>query len=97
MQSSSEILEEKSAGCEKWHVYRPEHTYSRGIILEGKLYRESFGASAEFSSMLGCIKNPDNNEHFGMIDGHENRTVNFTDGFEFLKGIGAEIVLLETH
>lgn len=32
-----------------------------------------------------------------MIDGHENRTVNFTDGFEFLKGIGAEIVLLETH
>ena len=50
-----------------------------------------------FCRMISCIKNPDNNEHFGMIDGHENRTVNFTDGFEFLKGIGAEIVLLETH
>ena len=63
--------EGKSARCEKWHVYRPKHTYNPRIILEGKLYRGSFGTSAEFSSMICCIKNPDNNERSGMIDWHE--------------------------
>ncbi|WP_458456617.1 ROK family protein [Methanobrevibacter sp.] len=43
-----------------------------GIILEGKLYRGSFGSSGEFSSMLGCIKNPNNEERFGKIGGHKN-------------------------
>ena len=56
-----------------------------GIILEGHLYRGSFGASAEFSSMLGRLKNPDNEERFGMIGGHKNLTRDFTDSFEFFE------------
>lgn len=56
-----------------------------GIILEGHLYRGSFGASAEFSSMLGRLKNPDNEERFGMIGGYKNLTRDFTDSFEFFE------------
>ncbi len=43
-----------------------------GIILEGKLYRGSLGSSGEFSSMLDCLKNPDNEKRFGLIGGHKN-------------------------
>ena len=43
-----------------------------GIILEGRLYRGSFGSSGEFSSMLGRLKNPNNEERFGKIGGHKN-------------------------
>ena len=43
-----------------------------GIILEGKLYRGSFGSSGEFSSMLDCLKKPDNEKRFGKIGGHKN-------------------------
>ena len=43
-----------------------------GIILEGKLYRGSFGSSGEFSSMLNCLENPDNEKRFGKIGGHKN-------------------------
>ena len=56
-----------------------------GIILEGKLYRGSFGAAGEFSSMLGRLKNPDNEERFGKIGGHKNLTSDFTDSFEFFE------------
>lgn len=56
-----------------------------GIILEGKLYRGSFGSAGEFSSMLGRIKNPDNEERFGKIGGHKNLTADFTDSFEFFE------------
>ena len=43
-----------------------------GIILEGKLYRGSFGSSGEFSSMLDCLKNPDNEKRVGKLGGHQN-------------------------
>ena len=56
-----------------------------GIILEGELYRGSFGAAGEFSSMIGRIKNPDNEERFGKIGGHKNLTSDFTDSFEFFE------------
>ena len=56
-----------------------------GIILEGKLFRGSFGSAGEFSSMPGRIKNPDNEERFGKIGGHKNLTSDFTDSFEFFE------------
>lgn len=56
-----------------------------GIILDGKLYRGSFGSSGEFSSMLGQLKNPDNEERFGKIGGHKNLTAEFTDSHEFFE------------
>lgn len=43
-----------------------------GLILEGKLYRGSFGSSGEFSSMLDSLRNPVNEERFGKIGGHRN-------------------------
>lgn len=56
-----------------------------GVVLEGKLYRESFRCSGKFLSMLGCLKNPDNEEHFGMIGGYKKLTSDFTDSFEFFE------------
>lgn len=56
-----------------------------GLIVDGKLYRGSFGAAGEFSSMLGQLKNPDNEERFGKIGGHKNLTADFTDSFEFFE------------
>lgn len=56
-----------------------------GIILDGKLYRGSFGSSGEFSSMLGRLKNPDNDERFGKIGGHKNLTADFADSYEFFE------------
>ena len=51
-----------------------------GIILEGKLYRGSFGSSGEFSSMLNQLKNPNNEERFGKIGGHENLIAEYSEG-----------------
>ena len=61
-----------------------------GIILEGKLYRGSFGSSGEFSSMLNQLKNPDNEERFGKIGGHENLIAKYSeekvvDSYEFFE------------
>lgn len=56
-----------------------------GIIIDGKLYRGSFGSSGEFSSMLGRLKNPDNEERFGKIGGHKNLTAEFVDSYEFFE------------
>ncbi|SDA51333.1 ROK family protein [Methanobrevibacter millerae] len=56
-----------------------------GIILDGKLYRGSFGSSGEFSSMLGRLKDPDNDERFGKIAGHKSLTADFADSFEFFE------------
>lgn len=56
-----------------------------GIILDGKLYRGSFGSSGEFSSMLGQLKNPNNEERFGKIGGHKNLTAKFADSYEFFE------------
>lgn len=56
-----------------------------GIILNGKLYRGSFGSSGEFSSMLGQLKNPNNEERFGKIGGHKNLTAEFEDSYEFFE------------
>ncbi|MBQ6099327.1 MAG: ROK family protein [Methanobrevibacter sp.] len=72
-----------------------------GIILEGKLFRGSFGSSGEFSSMLGCLKNPDNEERFGKIGGYKNLIGNCgSDGHEFFEkyhagDVGAENALKE--
>ena len=56
-----------------------------GIILDGRPYRGSFGSSGEFSSMLGRLKDPDNDERFGKIGGHESLTADFADSFEFFE------------
>lgn len=56
-----------------------------GIILDGKLYRGSFGSSGEFSSMLGSLENPDNEERFGKIGGYSNLISDFTDSYEFFE------------
>lgn len=56
-----------------------------GIILDGKLYRGSFGSSGEFSSMLGQLKNPNNEERFGKIGGHKKLTAKFLDSYEFFE------------
>lgn len=56
-----------------------------GIILDGKLYRGSFGSSGEFSSMLGRIKDPKNEERFGKIGGHKNLTADFKDSYELFE------------
>ena len=60
-----------------------------GIILEGKLYRGSFGSSGEFSSMLDCLKNPDNEKRFGKIGSHKNMISHYgsdkcIDSYEFV-------------
>lgn len=55
------------------------------IILNENLYRGSFGSSGEFSSMLGRLKNPDNEERFGKIGGHKSLTADFTDSYEFFE------------
>ena len=61
-----------------------------GIILEGKLYRGSLGSSGEFSSMINCLKNFDNEERFGKIGGHKNLIKYYgsdksIDSYEFFK------------
>ena len=57
-----------------------------GIILDGKLYRGSFGCSGEFSSMLGRLKNPDNEERFGKIGGYKNLIGSYgSTGHEFFE------------
>lgn len=61
-----------------------------GIILEGKLYRGSFGSSEEFSSMLNCLKNPINEKRFGKIGGHKNLIAYYgsdkcIDSYEFFE------------
>ena len=61
-----------------------------GIILDGKLYRGSFGSSGEFSSMLSHLKNPDNEDRFGKIGGHQNLIAQYSeekliDSYEFFE------------
>ncbi len=61
-----------------------------GIILDGKLYRGSFGSAGEFSSMLSRLKNPDNEDRFGKIGGHKNLIAQyskekFIDSYEFFE------------
>ncbi|WP_406533365.1 ROK family protein [Methanobrevibacter sp.] len=61
-----------------------------GIILDGKLYRGSFGSSGEFSSMLSHLKHPDNEDRFGKIGGHKNLIAQyskekFIDSYEFFE------------
>ena len=61
-----------------------------GIILDGKLYRGSFGSSGEFSSMLSRLKNTENKDRFGKIGGHKNLIAQyseekFIDSYEFFE------------
>lgn len=61
-----------------------------GIILEGKLYRGSFGSSGEFSSMLNCLENPDNEKRFAKLGGYKNLiehygSDNCIDSYEFFE------------
>ena len=61
-----------------------------GIILEGKLYRGSFGSSGEFSSMLNCLENPDNEKRFAKLGGHKNLIEHYasdkcSDSYEFFE------------
>ena len=61
-----------------------EEKYSKPVWID----RGSFGSSGEFSSMLDCLKSPDNEKRFGKIGGHKNMISHYgsdkcIDSYEF--------------